>query len=234
MVLGAAIGGPGGALGLLVIILALAGLFIFATEHRSAARLPARRKLGGIVRAAAPKIVEDNYEDFIERLNTAADNLTARRDALLQVQSVVTTAFEFNHTGLDIWSLRRARGEALLADQAVNPASQTALKELQEVAIDMEATFRTRSERVRERVRVIHARFDQIDSSLLDLEKSRVKLKSSRMLAQERANLSRAVVDLAGTPDTVAVVSPDGGLRHDLKQAREAVILAEALMEVKG
>lgn len=98
----------------------------------------------------------------------------------------------------------------------------------------MESTFRTPTERVRERLDEIQVRFHEIDISLMDLEKSKAKLTTSRMLAQERANLSRAVMELAGTPDTVTGASPDGGLAHDLKRARQAVVLAEALIEVKG
>jgi hypothetical protein len=39
--------------------------------------------------------------------------------------------------------------------------------------------------------------------------------------------------ELAGSTGAAATI-PDLGLHRDLKEAREAVILAEALMEVKG
>jgi hypothetical protein len=60
-----------------------------------------------------------------------------------------------------------------------------------------------------------------------------MKLTSSRMLAQERENLSRAIGELVGTSDAAAVVNPDPGLRSDLHDARHAIILAEALLEAK-
>jgi hypothetical protein len=79
----------------------------------------------------------------------------------------------------------------------------------------------------------MQGRRDAIDKSLLELEVSRVKLNSSRMLSQDRENLSRLFSELAGSTGAAATI-PDLGLRRDLKEAREAVILAEALMEVKG
>ncbi|WP_139359476.1 hypothetical protein [Arthrobacter sp. SRS-W-1-2016] len=63
---------------------------------------------------------------------------------------------------------------------------------------------------------------------------SKQKLTSSRKLAEERENLSRVVLGLAGTPDGSATATPDGGLREDLRAASEAVVLAEALLELKG
>lgn len=41
------------------------------------------------------------------------------------------------------------------------------------------------------------------------------------------------MLGLAGTAEGIAVPTPDGGLQDDLKSAREAVVLAEALLEVK-
>ena len=79
----------------------------------------------------------------------------------------------------------------------------------------------------------MQGRRDAIDKSLLELEVSRVKLNSSRMLSQDRENLSRVFSELAGSAGAAPTI-PDLGLRRDLKEAREAVILAEALMEVKG
>jgi hypothetical protein len=60
------------------------------------------------------------------------------------------------------------------------------------------------------------------------------KLTSSRRVAEERENLSKAMVGLAGTAEGITVATPDGGLQDDLKSAREAVVLAEALLEVTG
>jgi hypothetical protein len=75
---------------------------------------------------------------------------------------------------------------------------------------------------------------DQINSSLHNLELSKQKLTSSRELSEERARLSEAMLGLSGTAEGIAVATPDGGLQDDLKTAREAVVMAEALLEVKG
>lgn len=75
---------------------------------------------------------------------------------------------------------------------------------------------------------------DEISRSLNSLELSRQKLTASRRVTEERENLNRAVLGLAGTAEGFATPTPDGGLRDDLKTAREAVLLAEALLELKG
>jgi hypothetical protein len=97
----------------------------------------------------------------------------------------------------------------------------------------MESMLRGRAERITAKLADIQGRREAIDKSLLELELSRIKLTSSRMLAQDRQELSSIFSELAGT--TVATgVPPDTGLLGDLKEAREAIILAEALIEVKG
>ncbi|UVJ40373.1 hypothetical protein [Arthrobacter sp. CJ23] len=53
------------------------------------------------------------------------------------------------------------------------------------------------------------------------------------MLSQDRENLNRAFSELSGAAGATVTIA-DLGLGRDLKEAREAVILAEALMEVKG
>ncbi|WP_128081670.1 hypothetical protein [Arthrobacter sp. TB 26] len=101
------------------------------------------------------------------------------------------------------------------------------------MAIQMESMLRGRVQRVTDKLSVMQGRREAIDKSLLELELSRVKLNSSRMLAQDREKLSSIFSALTGA--TVATSAlPDMGLLSDLKEAREAVILAEALIEVKG
>jgi prefoldin subunit 5 len=175
----------------------------------------------------------DNYEEFIERLDAASAKLTVRRDRLDTTLEILTVLFRQNNSGLQLWEDRLIRFDALLADSAKVPDREAALVELHEIALKMEPLFRNRTQRIEERLTVVRARRDEINKSLAGLEKSRMKLTSSRMLAQERENLSRAVGELVGTPDTAAVVNPDPGLRTDLQDARHAIILAEALLEAK-
>jgi hypothetical protein len=101
------------------------------------------------------------------------------------------------------------------------------------MAVTMEAMLRSRAQRITDKISVMQGRRDAIEKSLLELEMSRVKLNSSRMLSQDRENLRRAFSEVAG-PTGAAAIIPDLGLNSDLKEARKAVILAEALMEVKG
>jgi hypothetical protein len=54
------------------------------------------------------------------------------------------------------------------------------------------------------------------------------------MLALERENLRKVADDLSLSPEGTGLGFPDPDLRESLREAREAVILAEALLEVKG
>ncbi|MBP1137333.1 hypothetical protein JOE31_003565 [Arthrobacter sp. PvP023] len=175
----------------------------------------------------------DNYEEFIGRLDAASAKLTVRRDSLDTTLEILTVLFRHNNAGLQLWEERLIRCDALLADSAKVPEREAALGELHEIALKMEPLFRNRTQRIGDRSTVVRARRDEINKSLAGLEKSRMKLTSSRMLAQERENLSRVIGELVGTPDAAAAVNPDPGLRSDLQDARHAIILAEALLEAK-
>ena len=131
------------------------------------------------------------------------------------------------------WERRRQYVSEQLAAHSGSPQSYTALCELHIVAGKMESMLRGRVERIREKLAVIQSRREAIDRSLLELELSRIKLTSSRMLSQDREELSGIFSELAGSTVATGAI-PDMGLLSDLKEAREAIILAEALIEVKG
>lgn len=175
----------------------------------------------------------DNYEEFIGRLDAASAKLTVRRNSLDTTLEILTVLFRQNNAGLQLWEDRLIRCDALLTGSTKIPEREAALVELHEIALKMEPLFRNRTQRIEERLTVVRARRDEINKSLAGLEKSKMKLTSSRMLAQERENLSRAIGELVGTADAAAVVNPDPGLRSDLQEARHAIILAEALLEAK-
>lgn len=175
----------------------------------------------------------DNYEEFIGRLDAASAKLKVRRDALNEIVEILAMLMRQNTTGVQLWDQRLHVCEELLAKAVGQPARRSALVELHAVALKMEPLFRNRTQRIDVRLAAVQARCEEINSSLTGLEKSRTKLTSSRMLSQERENLSRAIGELSGTADATAVVSPDPGLRSDLQDARHAIILAEALLEAK-
>jgi prefoldin subunit 5 len=183
-------------------------------------------------RRNAPK---DNYAEFIERLDTAKKNLSARRTALTESLMIVASLSDQNETGLQLWAQRRARADALLARHRGPPEDYGSLSELHDIALKMESMFRNRTDRVGERLAAIQDRCDEIDASLGELQKSRDKLTTSRMLSQARESLNKAVAELSGAAYDGAVPPvADRGLQEDLRRAREAIILAEALLEVKG
>jgi chromosome segregation ATPase len=174
----------------------------------------------------------DNYAEFLERLKKAAASLKKRQARLNHVLRAVDSAAEQNRFGFNEWTKRNSRLEALLAGE--DAGKPRALKDLHAISANMVNVFRGRSERVNARLTAVQTRVDQINRSLHSLELSKQKLTSSRRLAEERENLSKAMLGLAGTAEGIAVATPDGGLQDDLKSAREAVVLAEALLEVKG
>lgn len=172
----------------------------------------------------------DNYTEFLQRLETAAASLKTRQTKLNNILWAVRTAADQNDFGFDEWTKRNARLESILA----SGGASAGLKDLYGVSVNMKTVFQGRSARINARLAAIQVKIDQVIGSLHNLELSKQKLTSSRELAGERARLSEAMLGLAGTAEGVSVTTPDGGLQDDLKTAREAVVMAEALLEVKG
>lgn len=175
----------------------------------------------------------DNYRQFIEQLDTASRNLRARQDSLGRTLQIAGMLFRQNELGLKLWEERRTRLEKLISKQDLSPEKAESLRELHEVALRMESMFQLRTQRIREKQFMVAGSFDEIDKSLDDLDRSKLKLHSSRMLSRDHANLNRVIADLSGTAQ-YAPSSSDPGLREDLNEAKRAIILAEALLELKG
>lgn len=181
----------------------------------------------------APKTPDDNYAQFIAQLDSAAKNLDLRRESLSRSLDLVGLLYKQNEAGLRLWEERRIKVGKLAPRETKSPAKQKALSELLEVAVRMESMFLKRTQRIAEKQATIQGRCDEIKSSLLDLNRSKLKLESSRILSRERENLNRAIAELAGTPQAATVSTADFGLRNDLNDARRAIAMAEALLEVK-
>lgn len=175
----------------------------------------------------------DNYDAFLSRLDAATASLSTRAGALDKALAAVSMLLVPYESAVRKWERRRRHVGEQLAGHFGSPQSKSSLRELHDVAEKMESMLRGRVQRVQEKLSVMQGRREAIDKSLLDLELSRLRLNSSRMLSQDREKLSIIFSALAGS--TVAVSAhPDMGLLSDLREAREAVILAEALMELKG
>ena len=175
----------------------------------------------------------DNYDAFLSRLDAATTSLSTRAGSLDKALAAVSLLLEPYESAVRKWERRRHYVSEQLSAHSGSPQSYTALCELHIVAGKMETMLRGRVERVREKLAVIQSRREAIDRSLLELELSRIKLTSSRMLSQDREELSGIFSELAGSTVATGAI-PDMGLLSDLKEAREAIILAEALIEVKG
>lgn len=175
----------------------------------------------------------DNYDAFLSRLDAATTSLNSRAAALDKGFTAVSLLLGPYDSGVRTWEERRRYVSGQLAGHAGSSQSYTALTELHDVAVKMESMLRDRLRHVQDKLAVMQDRRVAIHRSLLELELSRKKLESSRLLSQDREKLSTIFASLAGS--TVAVSAlPDTGLLGDLREAREAIILAEALMELKG
>ena len=176
---------------------------------------------------------QDNYDSFLSRLDAATTSLSTRAGSLDKALAAVSLLVGPHESAVRKWERRRHYVSGQLATHAGSPQSYAALRELHEMAVQMESMLRGRLQRVTEKLSVMQGRREAIDKSLLELELSRVKLNSSRMLARDREKLGSIFSALTGAPAATSAL-PDMGLLSDLKEAREAVILAEALIEVKG
>ncbi|CEA06919.1 hypothetical protein BN1051_00223 [Arthrobacter saudimassiliensis] len=173
----------------------------------------------------------DNYADFLQRLDAAAASLEERREVLDSARKVVAAALEDNESGYRQWSDRLSTVETILISKTAT--DKNGLQELRGVATKMQSMFRTRSERIGARLASVDSRIAELDGPLHELNLGKVRLTTSRRVAEEREKLGLAMQNLAGTTEGVDGVVPDEGLLQDLKKAREAVVLAEALLEVK-
>lgn len=168
----------------------------------------------------------DNYAEFLQRLDAAAESLKERHDALGRARELVSAALQDNDCGYQQWTQRLERVEKLKAGNTA--AAQASLQEMQTVATNMQAVFRTRCERVGARLTAVDVRIREVGGPLHELNLSKVRLTTSRRVADEREKLGQT-----GTAEVVDAVVSDPGLREDLRRAREAVVLAEALLELK-
>ena len=175
----------------------------------------------------------DNYIEFIQRLDAAALKLQRRRSSVGTSLEVLTWLHLRHLTGLQQWEQRKERVARKLDARMGTPPAYKSLSDLEDIARNMESMFRKRTERIDERLAVVQQRCSEIDRSLRELERSRLKLESSRMLRIDRENLRKAMTDLAGTPDASISEAKDPSLRDELGDAREAIALAEALLELK-
>lgn len=175
----------------------------------------------------------DNYDEFLARLDVATTSLSTRAAALDKAISAVTLLLGPYESAVRKWERRRVHVGEQLGRYSGTPQTYTALGELHDTAVKMESMLRARTQRIADKLTVMRERRVAIDKSLLELELSRVKLNSSRMLSRDRERLGRVLSELAGSAGTVETRS-DLGLLADLKEAREAITMAEALIEVKG
>jgi phage shock protein A len=175
----------------------------------------------------------DNYAAFIERMDRAAARLSSRLRSVIRALGAVSLLLE-EYQGASLkWERRRAR-TAMELDRCTGDVEMyTALGELHDTAVKMVALHHGQTSRITEKLHQLQDQRDAIHHSLGELEAGVAKLKASRAASRDRRRLKSALYELSGA-NGAGASAPDRELLSDLREAREAVVLAEALMEVKG
>lgn len=176
----------------------------------------------------------DNYAVFIARLDIAIDTLRRRRELIDRTKPLITLLHGQNEAGYSSWTRRRTHVEELLLRYDGRPEGYQTLADLLQSAQTLERKFEERTRRLESRVNSVQDRRSEIEKSLVDLEKSKDKLTMSLELTKERESLNRAIAALSDEPGDFGSVSKNLGVAADLRTARQAVFLAEALLDLKG
>ncbi|MGO4146503.1 hypothetical protein AB4Y77_15605 [Paenarthrobacter sp. YAF11_1] len=175
----------------------------------------------------------DNYAAFIERMDDAAARLNTRLRSVIKALAAVSLLVEKYQAASLKWEQRRTRVALELDRWTGGPETYAALGELHDTAVKMVALHHSQTARITAKLHLLQDHRDAIQKSLGELEAGRARLVASRAVSQDRHNLKSALYELAGA-NGAGAATPDHGLLSDLRQAREAVVMAEALMEVKG
>ena len=176
----------------------------------------------------------DNYAVFIARLDVAIDTLRRRQELIDRTAPLITLLHGQNEAGYSSWSSRRTHVEELLLRYDGRTEGYETLSDLLHSAQTLERKFEERTRRLESRVNSVQDRRSDIEKSLVDLEKSKAKLTMSLELTKERESLNRAIAALNDGPGDFSSVSENIGIAADLRTARQAVFLAEALLDLKG
>lgn len=172
----------------------------------------------------------DNYAVFMDRLENAIVTLRGKRALVDLAAPLVAELYRENQVGHQGWVDRRREVEAAIDEYRGDTTGYELLADLLRDATTLERTFEERTRRLEGKRRMIEDRHKDLDASLMELEQSKAKLDLSRMLTQDRSALSRTMSQDRSVMGTAVT----GGIDAELESAREAVFLAEALVEVKG
>lgn len=176
----------------------------------------------------------DSYSAFMKRLETAIFTLREKRALIDLTKPLVAALHGDNQVGYEGWVNRRRLIEDAIDQYQGSPKGYETLAALLRDAKTLERTFEERANRVQKKLRLIEEQQNQIDASIMDLEQSQAKLELSRMLTQERNALNKTIATLDGGATRTAATVGGAALGAEIRSAREAVFLAEALLEIKG
>lgn len=176
----------------------------------------------------------DNFATFDSRLDTALGNLTKRHQSIGFGREALTELVHSNQVAAGKWASERRKVTAIIQNYKGDADGYSVLNELLDTATRMEELFNLRMKRAIDKEKSIDAQGEAIMASVAELQASKDRLGFSKMLHEDREKLRQTAVELGGLDGFPAVAISDGGLPVDLKNAREAIAMAEALLEVKG
>lgn len=174
----------------------------------------------------------DNHEAFKKRLTSASHDLKKRQENLSRYICVLEFLLEQNREALWNWSQQHKYAHDIQQAYTGGAEGYQIIGDLVTTASRMKSLFGKRVNVLNEKHMAVEANSDVVAKAIADLDASYTKLGLSKMLQDGKAKLLATESALNGSISPVEANSPV--MSQELHAAREAVAMAEALLELKG
>lgn len=175
----------------------------------------------------------DNYEEFKDRLLSASEDLKKRKGNVARQALLVQSLLEQNLDALEKWKLQHSKVHSIQDAYDGGADGYAIISDLVDTADRMVNMFSKRVKVLSQKVASVTTNYEVIEESLHELTVSISKLELSKMFHDDKTKLMEVESSLSGP--TYSDFDQSGvSLNKELSHAREAVIMAEALLEVKG
>lgn len=176
-------------------------------------------------------ITVDNYEEFKKRLTNAANDLKKRKSNVARHVSLLEVMLDQNRSALLSWSDQYKYAYSIQANYSGEADGYRIISDLVETSSRMKSLFAKRVNVLNEKSEAAQENLEAITKAIGDLDSSFAKLDFSKMLNDDKARLLATESALSGSP---ALAGGSHVMSQELHNAREAVAMAEALLELKG
>lgn len=176
----------------------------------------------------------DNYAAFKLRLSKASKDLTSRNVSVTGHLQVLKKMLECNTASFYKWDSEFDNVSSIRADYTGGDEGRGTLDDLVDTASRMKTLFTKRMAVLQSQITAIESNRTAICAAIADVNASINKLELSKLLHKDREKLLHAERQLSGFDGAPALTPGHHGLPLELHPAREAVAMAEALLELKG